>query len=74
MNSSRTQKLLEHDQHRPHKILLDCDIYCPHAMRESDGDPECEHDFEDLPNVVQTTFAIWNCTICGRAVRFNVWN
>jgi hypothetical protein len=74
MGNMQRQKLPEHRQHRPRKILLDCDVYCSHSMRQNDGDPECDHDFEDLPNVRQTTFAIWNCTMCGRAVRFDVWN
>jgi hypothetical protein len=43
-------------------------------MRESDGDPDCDHDFEVGPNVQQASFAIWNCTVCGRAFRFDVWN
>jgi len=74
MGNMQRQKLPEHRQHRPRKILLDCDVYCSHSMRQNDGDPECDHDFEDLPNVRQTTFAIWNCTICGRAFRFDAWS
>ena len=63
----------ERPHHRPRKILLDSDIYCPYSARESDGNAKCDHDFEDEPNVTQETFAIWNCTICGRAVRFEIW-
>jgi hypothetical protein len=74
MDSTQTPKTVEHAQYRPRKILLDIDVYCPHSMRESDGDIDCDHDFELEPNVAQATFAIWNCTVCGRAFRFDVWN
>jgi hypothetical protein len=74
MDSTQTQKTFEHERHQPRKILLDSDVYCPYSMRESDGDADCDHDFEVEPNLVQAAFAIWNCTICGRAVRFDVWN
>ena len=74
MDKTETRKALQHQRYRPRKLLLDSDVYCPYSMRESDGDSECDHDFEIDPNVTQTTFAIWNCTICGRAVRFDVWH
>jgi hypothetical protein len=56
------------------KILLDSHVYCPYSMRQSEGDVHCDHDFDEGPNVAEATFAIWNCTICGRAVRFETWN
>ncbi len=68
------KKADEQQRYRSRKIVLDCDLYCLHSMRESDGDPDCDHDFEVEPNVQQATFAIWNCTVCGRAFRFDVWN
>ncbi|HEX4596633.1 MAG TPA: hypothetical protein VH278_02520 [Burkholderiaceae bacterium] len=73
---AKTQNSRGREQQRtpPRKILLDSDIYCPYSMRESHGDVHCDHDFEDHPNVTEASFAIWNCTICGRAVRFDVWN
>ncbi len=74
MDTTQTQKVPGQQRYRPRKILLDSDVYCPYSMRESDGDPDCDHDFEAEPSVIQATFAIWNCTICGRAVRFDVWN
>ncbi len=74
MNGSRTHQNYERPLYHPRKILLDCDIYCPHSVRASDGDADCDHDFEAQPNVAQATYAIWNCTICGRAFRFDVWN
>jgi hypothetical protein len=61
-------------RHLRRKILLDADIYCPYSMHQSDGDPHCDHDFEDEPNVAEAAFAIWNCTICGHAVRFDIWH
>ncbi len=30
--------------------------------------------FEVEPDVAQATYAIWNCTVCARAVRFDVWH
>ena len=74
MSKRRTDKALEQQRHRSRKILLDSDIYCPYSMRQSDGDVHCDHDFEEQPNVTRTSFAIWNCTVCGRAVRFDVWH
>jgi hypothetical protein len=71
---SNSNKTHEAPRHLRRKIALDSDIYCPYSMRQSDGDVHCDHDFEDRPNVAEATFAIWNCTICGRAVRFDVWN
>ena len=73
MERARIHDLLERPQYQPRKILLDCDVYCPHSMRESDGDADCDHDFEMEPDVAQASYAIWNCTLCGRAVRFDVW-
>ena len=74
MEHNGTQTLPDRPRYKPRKILLDCDVYCPHSMRESDGDVDCDHDFEMEPNVTQMSFAIWNCTVCGRAFRFDVWN
>ena len=74
MIKTQNEKAPEHSRRPSRKILLDPDVYCPYSMRESDGDADCDHDFEDEPNVKQAAFAIWNCTICGRAVRFDVWN
>jgi len=73
-SSKVSNKTLQRPGHLRRKILLDSDIYCPYSMRQSDGDVHCDHDFEDQPNVTEATFAIWNCTICGHAVRFDVWN
>jgi hypothetical protein len=74
MAKTQGGKLREKARTQGRKILLDSDIYCPYSMRESQGDVHCDHDFEDQPNVAEATFAIWNCTICGRAVRFDVWH
>jgi hypothetical protein len=74
MTKTEKEKDPEHARYRPRKILLDPDVYCPYSMRESDGDADCDHDFEEEPSVTQGSFAIWNCTICGRAVRFDLWH
>ena len=73
MERTRMHDPLERPKYQPRKILLDSDVYCPYSMRESDGDADCDHDFEMEPNVAQASYAIWNCTLCGRAVRFDVW-
>jgi len=73
MSKPETENTLEQRRYR-RKILIDSSVYCPYSMRQSDGDAHCDHDFEEEPNVAQATFAIWNCTICGRAVRFDTWN
>jgi hypothetical protein len=58
---------------RPRKIRLDCDRYCPHSVRASAGDANCDHDFETAPTAMRADCAIWNCTRCGRAFRFEMW-
>jgi hypothetical protein len=58
---------------RPRKIRLDCDLYCPHSVRASRGDVECDHDFESAPTAKGANFAVWNCTKCGRAFRYETW-
>jgi len=42
-------------------------------VRASSGDADCDHDFEFTPTVVRPDFAIWMCTRCGRAFRYEVW-
>jgi hypothetical protein len=74
MDSSHTQGGLEQRSFPPRKIHLDCDVYCPHSLRESAGDVDCDHDFEIEPTVEQQGFAIWECTKCGRAFKFDVWD
>ena len=58
---------------RPRKIRLDRDLYCPHSVRASGGDPNCDHDFEMAPAVREADFAIWKCTRCGRAFKYETW-
>lgn len=74
MDKTAMGKFPEHQRYQPRKIVLDCDVYCLHSMRECDGDVDCDHDFEIAPNVAEARFAIWNCTICGRAFRFDSWS
>ncbi len=64
-----------HDERsrRPRKIRLNCDLYRPHSMRASRGDAGCDHDFESAPTVTEADFAVWNCTRCGRAFKFETW-
>ena len=73
MNKHETQEALEQPRFK-RKILLDSHVYCQYSMRQSNGDPHCDHDFEQEPDVAEASHAIWNCTICGRAVRFETWN
>lgn len=73
MSRLLTEMALE-QRRLPRKILLDSHVYCPYSMRQSEGDVHCDHDFDEEPNLVEAAFAIWNCTICGRAVRFDTWN
>jgi ribosomal protein L37AE/L43A len=68
-----TSTIPEQRPRRPRKIPLDSELYCPHSMRASAGDSECDHDFEPAPTVRQTDFAVWNCTRCGRAFKFEMW-
>ena len=58
----------------PRKIRLDCGVYCPHSVRASAGDADCDHDFEFAPTVVRPNFAIYMCTRCGRAFKYEVWS
>ena len=58
---------------RPRKLNIDREIYCPHSVRASGGDISCDHDFDPAPSVRQESFAVWNCTHCGREFRYEVW-
>ncbi|HEY4037632.1 MAG TPA: hypothetical protein VGM15_02325, partial [Burkholderiaceae bacterium] len=59
---------------RPRKLNIDREIYCPHSVRASGGDISCDHDFDPTPSIAQETFAVWNCTHCGREFRYEVWS
>jgi hypothetical protein len=65
---------LERRPLRPRKIHLDCETYCAHSVRASAGKADCEHDFEPAPTVRQPDHAVWQCTRCGRAFRYEIWN
>ncbi len=58
---------------RPRKIRLDRNIYRAHSVRASGGDPNCDHDFEPAPTVREADFAVWHCTKCGRAFKYDTW-
>jgi hypothetical protein len=58
----------------PRKIHLDCATYCRHSVRASAGNADCDHDFEPAPTVRQPNYAVWNCTRCGRAFRYEIWS
>ena len=58
---------------RPRKIRLDRDLYCPHSVRPSGGNANLDHDFEPAPTVREADFAVWNCTRCGRAFKYETW-
>ena len=63
----------EQPARRPRKIRLDRDLYRPHSVRASGGDPDCDHDFEPEPVVKETGFAVWRCTRCGREFKYETW-
>lgn len=73
MTKTAMETTLEQKRFR-RKILIDSDIYCSYSMRQSEGDLHCDHDFDKEPSVTEASHAIWNCTICGRAVRFDTCN
>jgi hypothetical protein len=68
-----TRSAFEQRPRPPRKIRLDCELYCPHSVRASSGDADCDHDFNTTPTVAQADFAVWNCTRCGRAFKFEIW-
>jgi hypothetical protein len=57
----------------PRKIHLDTSIYCQHSARASGGSEDCDHDFNDLPDLVEGACATWICLRCGRRVRYEEW-
>jgi len=59
---------------RMRKIRLDRNLYSSHSVRASGGDADCDHDFEPTPTVVETAYAVWKCTRCGREFRYETWN
>jgi hypothetical protein len=61
-------------QQRPNrKLRLDCDRYRQHSVRASEGDADCDHDFEPAPTLAGADFAVWRCTRCGRAFQYETW-
>ena len=68
-----TRTTPEQRPRRPRKIRLDCALYCPHSVRASAGDADCDHDFETAPTVTHADFAVWSCTHCARAFKFETW-
>jgi hypothetical protein len=49
----------------PRKVRLDSYLHRPHSLRASDGDVNCDHDFEVVPSVTGADFAVWECTKCS---------
>jgi hypothetical protein len=58
---------------QPRKVRLDSDLYRSHSLRASAGDANCDHDFEAAPSVTGADFAVWECTKCSRAFRYETW-
>ena len=56
------------------KIHLDSNAYRLHSMRASGGDNSCDHDFEPNPTIEPDESAVWSCTCCGRAFKFEAWH
>jgi hypothetical protein len=57
----------------PRKIHLDSSIYCLHSARASGGSQDCNHDFNDVPDLLERGFITWICRRCGRRVRYEEW-
>jgi|SRR2546421_1244296 len=74
MDTTRTRETPQQRPPRPRKIGLDGDVYCPHSVRASSGNADCDHDFEPAPTVKQADFAVWNCTLCGREFKYEIWS
>jgi hypothetical protein len=72
MDPTQTREAPGQRPPRARKICLDSAVYCLHSVRASAGDPDCDHDFEQTPTVKQADFAVWNCTRCGRAFKYEV--
>ena len=70
---SATCTARDHRPTWPRKIPLNGDVYSPHSVRASAGDADCDHDFEAAPTVTHADFAVWNCTRCGRAFKYETW-
>jgi hypothetical protein len=73
METTRTREVPQQRPPRARKIPLDSDLYCPHSVRASEGNFLCDHDFNSAPTVRETKFAVWNCTRCGRAFKYETW-
>jgi hypothetical protein len=57
----------------PRKIPLDASVYRLHSLRASGGQVNCDHDFNDFPDVVDDVSAAWTCARCGRRYQFEAW-
>jgi hypothetical protein len=74
IDTAETEEAPAQQAPRARKINIDREIYCSHSVRASGGDIACDHDFDPMPTVKQASFAIWSCTRCGRAFRYEVWS
>ena len=73
MNAMLRNERFDNTPPLPRKIRLDSGVYCPHSLRASDGDANCDHDFETTPSLAEPAFAVWKCTKCEREFRFEAW-
>jgi hypothetical protein len=48
----------------PRKIILDTSIYHPLTGASYGGDPNCEHDYPEKPDIDEDEYACWICTKC----------
>ena len=56
------------------KIDLDDDIYCRATTSFTGGDKNCDHDYNEKPDVDEPEYAKWKCTRCGGIIGVDVWD
>ena len=65
--------LVEQRPRLPRKIHLDTSVYRQHSARASGGLDNCDHDFNQRPDIVDDGSATWICCQCGRHVQYEEW-
>lgn len=55
------------------KIDLDDSIYCRADTSTKGMDENCDHDYNENPDVETDEYARWKCTRCGGVLSVDVW-
>lgn len=56
-----------------HKIVIDPTLWRLHSLREFNGDPRCDHEWDPEPTF-NTSKIAFRCARCDRIATYDAWN